>query len=180
MVTPPILGISAAHSPTRASCSSRYATNSDGCANKKSGSLTLPDFEISRPFSTATAFQKTRALADHSTAHPEHRLLAHLPLLLWHLAQGKYAFFFTSVSGSFSIAQVIAPSAFFPAFCASQNNACPRIGSGFRYPLLGIELRNRSDVCAGKHRLQPVRPWIRQWKRWIEIATGTDGRFLLL
>jgi hypothetical protein len=70
MVTPPILGISAAHSPTRASCSSRYATNSDGCANKKSGSLTLPDFEISCPFSTATAFQKTRALADHSTAPP--------------------------------------------------------------------------------------------------------------
>ena len=66
MVTPPILGISAAHSPTRASCSSRYATNSDSCANKKSGSLTLPDCEISRPFSTATPFQKTRALAGHS------------------------------------------------------------------------------------------------------------------
>src|SRR6266446_1719094 len=38
----------------------------------------------------------------------------------------KTAFFLTSVSGSFSIAPVIAPIAFCPALCASQNNACPR------------------------------------------------------
>src|SRR5258707_959166 len=38
----------------------------------------------------------------------------------------KTAFFFTSVSGSFSIAPLIVPIAFFPAFCASQKSACPR------------------------------------------------------
>src|SRR5260370_28107486 len=40
--------------------------------------------------------------------------------------RAKTAFFFTSVSGSFSIAPVIVPTAFFPAFCASQKSACPR------------------------------------------------------
>ena len=50
-------------SPTRASCSSRYATNSDSCANKKSGSLTLPDFEASlkaRILSRACSIRNSR------------------------------------------------------------------------------------------------------------------------
>ena len=37
------------------------------------------------------------------------------------------AFFFTSVSGSFSIAAVMVPTAFCPARCASQNSALPLI-----------------------------------------------------
>src|SRR6058998_612044 len=42
----------------------------------------------------------------------------------------KTAFFFTSVSGSFSIAPVIVPTAFFPAFCQPEKRLPTHVGTG--------------------------------------------------